>query len=145
MKLFRRHIGRALGHHAGKHLLQQVVLLPASGFGHDGQILLTLSLQEVEQTLHGKFQSQVIWVGGSEATQLQMGLFPDGRNEKRERQPLHDATQLSNELGRTIGFSKKEQGPVATFIEECQEPGFCRQGSRRTVRGHEVVYSISIW
>lgn len=107
-ELLRRHIGRAVRHHAGKHLAQHVVFPLAARVGHDGQMFFTLRVQEMEQSFHCKFQGQVVWIRGIAAALLQMGLFLNGRDKKGERHPIHDVTQLRHEF-RADGWIEQQR------------------------------------
>src|SRR5665213_1045978 len=62
----------------------------------------------MEQSLHGKFQGQVVGIRGITAALLKMRLFLDGRNEKGERHLIHDVTQLRHEL-RTDGWIEQQR------------------------------------
>ena len=107
-ELLRRHIGRAVRHHAGKHLSQHVVFPLAPRVGHDGQMFLTLRVQEMEQSFHRKFQGQVVGIRGIATALLQMGLLLNGRDEKGEGHPIHDVTQLRHEL-RADGWVEQQR------------------------------------
>lgn len=107
-ELRRRHIGRAVRHHAGKYLFQRVVFPPAARVGYDGQVFLTVRVQEMKQSFHCKFQGQVVGIRGIATALLQMRLFLNGRDEKGERHPIHDVTQLRHEL-RTDGWIEQQR------------------------------------